>query len=100
MYNISTAIAIICKSHVLCTSDFFSLSNYTSGLVKLFDALSQLLKWLDHLVLHCTDEAKLDQKSSCSLHFRHHTVFLSGKSLRTIEWHSTALKKFQMFSKP
>ena len=63
MYNISTAIAIICKSHVLCTSDFFSLSNYTSGLVKLFDALSQLLKWLDHLVLHCTDEAKLDQNS-------------------------------------
>ena len=24
-----------------------------------FGALSQLLRWLDHLVLHCTDEAQL-----------------------------------------
>ena len=47
--------------------------------LKPLGALGLLLRWLAHLVLHCTDEAQLGRNSCLQLHFWHQTFELSCK---------------------
>ena len=42
--------------------------------LKPLGALGLLLRWLAHLVLHCTDEAQLGRNSCLQLYFWHQTL--------------------------
>ena len=59
--------ASIGYSHVYA----FKLISLTQLLKNPIGALDLLLRWLAHLVLHCTDEAQLSRNSCLQLHFWH-----------------------------
>ena len=43
-------------------------------IVPIAGTLGQLLRWLDDLVLNCTDKAQLAEPAVCGLHFRYHAL--------------------------